>query len=61
MAFGDRRRPYFRHSFGLARKVQIGDPVIIIAYGSLPLDQAKNFQPKILLLNSDNKIVNLRS
>ena len=41
-----------------ARKVQIGDPVIIIAYGSLPLDQAKNFQPKILLLNNDNKIVN---
>jgi aspartate 1-decarboxylase len=44
-----------------ARKVQIGDPVIIIAYGSLPLDQAKNFQPKILLLNNDNKIVNLKS
>ncbi len=38
-----------------ARKVQINDPVIIIAYGSMKLEEAKNFQPKIILVNAKNE------
>jgi aspartate 1-decarboxylase len=38
-----------------ARKVQVGDPVIIIAYASMNFDEAKNFQPKVVLLDEKNK------
>jgi aspartate 1-decarboxylase len=37
-----------------ARKVQINDPVIIIAYGAMPIEDAKHFQPKVILVNNQN-------
>jgi aspartate 1-decarboxylase len=37
-----------------ARKVQINDPVIIIAYGEMPIEEAKKFQPKVILVNNQN-------
>jgi aspartate 1-decarboxylase len=37
-----------------ARKVQINDPVIIIAYGITSIEEAKNFQPKIILVDAKN-------
>ncbi len=40
-----------------ARKVQVGDKIIIIAYTSLSIDSAKSFQPKIVILDDDNSIV----
>ncbi len=40
-----------------ARKVQVGDKIIIIAYTSLDIDSAKSFQPKIVILDDDNSIV----
>jgi aspartate 1-decarboxylase len=40
-----------------ARKVQIGDKIIIIAYTSLEVEEAKTFQPKIVILDDDNSIV----
>ena len=39
-----------------ARKVQVGDNVIIIAYGSMKFEEARNFQPKVILVNSKNQI-----
>ncbi|GDX36598.1 aspartate 1-decarboxylase [Alphaproteobacteria bacterium] len=39
-----------------ARKVQVGDPVIIIAYGSMDIELAKKFQPKIIKLDEKNNI-----
>jgi len=39
------------------RKVQVGDKIIIIAYTSLSIDSAKSFQPKIVILDDDNSIV----
>jgi aspartate 1-decarboxylase len=39
-----------------ARKVQINDPVIIIAYGSMKLEEAKNFKSKVVLVDIKNKI-----
>lgn len=34
-----------------ARKVQVGDLIIIIAYGSLSIDEARSFKPTILFPN----------
>ena len=39
-----------------ARKVHIGDKIIIIAYASMSEDEADEFQPKIVILNEDNSI-----
>lgn len=39
-----------------ARKVQVGDSVIIIAYASMNFDEAKNFQPKVVILGKNNQI-----
>ena len=41
-----------------ARKVQVGDPVIIVAYGSMSIEEAQNFKPKIIQLTAENKIKN---
>jgi aspartate 1-decarboxylase len=37
-----------------ARKVQINDPIIIIAYGTMAIEEAKKFQPKVILVNNQN-------
>ena len=37
-----------------ARKVQINDPVIIIAYGVMTIEEAKNLQPKVIMVDSKN-------
>ena len=39
-----------------ARKVQIGDRIIIIAYASMSEKEADSFEPKIVLLDNDNTI-----
>ena len=38
-----------------ARKVQVGDPIIIIAYASMDEKEAQNFSPKILLVDGKNR------
>ncbi|MFT3794735.1 aspartate 1-decarboxylase [Flavobacterium sp.] len=37
-----------------ARKVHQGDIIIIIAYGMLPIDEAKNFRPSLIFPNEKN-------
>lgn len=39
-----------------ARKVQVGDRVIIAAYGQMSEAQADTFKPKLVYLNDDNSI-----
>ncbi len=39
-----------------ARLVQVGDPVIIIAYAQLTPEEARDFRPTIALLNPDNTV-----
>ncbi len=39
-----------------ARLVQVGDPVIVIAYAQLTPEEAPDFRPAIVLLNPDNTI-----
>jgi len=47
--------------FGLngaaARRVQIGDKIIIIAYCQMDADKAKNYAPKVVLLDADNNLI----
>jgi aspartate 1-decarboxylase len=40
-----------------ARKGSVGDDVIIISYFHLTDEEAKNYQPTILLLNEKNQII----
>lgn len=37
-----------------ARKVHQGDIIIIIAYGMLPIEEAKNFRPSLIFPNEKN-------
>jgi aspartate 1-decarboxylase len=39
-----------------ARKVQVGDSVIIVAYGIMDIEAAKKFKPNVVLLDLKNKI-----
>ncbi len=40
-----------------ARLVQIGDPVIIISYRLMVDDLAREFEPKIVLVDEENRII----
>jgi len=40
-----------------ARKGQVGDEVIIISYTTLPDEEARTFEPTVVLLGKDNEIV----
>jgi aspartate 1-decarboxylase len=39
-----------------ARKVHVGDKIIIIAYASMTEEEADSFEPKIVILEDDNSI-----
>ena len=39
-----------------ARKVQVGDRVIIAAYAAMSEEQADSFKPKLVYLEEDNKV-----
>lgn len=43
-----------------ARKVQIGDKIIIIAYAQFSKEELKNYQPKIVLVDEKNKIIQIK-
>ncbi len=39
-----------------ARKVQLGDTVIVISYASMELEEAKNWKPYLIFPNENNKL-----
>jgi len=39
-----------------ARKVHVGDKIIIIAYASMTEEEADTYEPKIVILEDDNSI-----
>lgn len=39
-----------------ARLVQKGDKVIVVTYGQLPLEEARNYAPKVVLLDEGNEV-----
>ena len=40
-----------------ARKVQVGDVVIIMAYAHMDFEEAKHFQPRVIFPTADNRLV----
>jgi aspartate 1-decarboxylase len=40
-----------------ARKVQVGDEVIIISYALMDFEEARTFTPRVIFPNKDNKII----
>lgn len=40
-----------------ARQVERKDRIIIAAYGMISIDKANHYQPRVLLLDEDNKVV----
>lgn len=40
-----------------ARLAQKDDKVIIVAYGQLPAEEARNYAPTVVVMNDDNTIV----
>lgn len=40
-----------------ARRAEVGDIVIIIAYGTLSQEEARDFRPKVVFPDSNNRLV----
>ncbi len=40
-----------------ARKAQVGDVVIIISYASMDFEEAKKFEPRVIMPGEGNKLV----
>lgn len=43
-----------------ARLGQVGDLLIVISYGHLEFEEARGYQPKVIYLDKENKIVEKR-
>jgi aspartate 1-decarboxylase len=43
-----------------ARLGSVGDEIIIISYGTYNEQELKNFRPNVILLDKDNKIVDIK-
>jgi len=43
-----------------ARKAEIGDKIIVIAYANMTPEEAKNYKPKVVLLGEDNSIEEIK-
>ncbi len=44
-----------------ARKAEVGDKIIIIAYALLHEKELKNFKPTVLFVNKKNKIIEIKN
>lgn len=40
-----------------ARKAMVGDIVIVISYGSIDMEEAKNFKPTVIFPDENNQVV----
>jgi aspartate 1-decarboxylase len=40
-----------------ARRAEVGDKVIIISYAQMTVEEAKTFEPSIIFVNHQNKII----
>lgn len=40
-----------------ARLVQKGDRIIVVTYGQLPAEEARNYNPTVVLLDEQNEVV----
>ena len=53
--------PRGSRTFGIngaaARLCQRGDPIIVVAYCQMPAEEARNYQPGVVLLNEQNDVI----
>ena len=54
---GDRGKREICLNGAAARKGQVGDEIIIISYTTLPDDEARTFEPTVVLVDSKNNVV----
>jgi len=54
---GKRGSGIFSVNGAAARLVERKDRIIIVAYGMIDIDKVKNYQPRVLLLDESNKII----
>lgn len=40
-----------------ARLAQKGDPIIVVAYCQMPAEQARNYNPNVVLLDEQNNVI----
>jgi len=57
---GDRGSGVICLNGAAARRVQVGDRVIVIAYALMEEAEARAFRPKVLVLDEHNKIVRIK-
>lgn len=43
-----------------ARKVQVGDKIIVMAYAQFSQDALKNYEPKVVLVDEKNQIITIK-
>lgn len=43
-----------------ARKVQVGDKIIVMAYAQYTQDELKSYEPKVVLVDENNQIVAIK-
>lgn len=43
-----------------ARKVQIGDKIIIMAYAQFSKEELENYEPKVVLIDESNQIIQIK-
>ena len=44
-----------------ARKVQVGDKIIIMAYAQFSKEELKYYEPKLVLVDENNKIIEIKN
>ena len=54
---GDRGKRDICLNGAAARKVHPGDKIIIIAYASMDINKAKNYKPKVVIVDEKNNII----
>jgi aspartate 1-decarboxylase len=57
---GKRRSGIICLNGAAARLGSVGDEIIIISYGTYNEQELKNFKPNVILLDKDNKIVDIK-
>jgi len=54
---GERGSGIFSVNGAAARLVERNDRIIIAAYGMIAIDKVENYQPRVLLLDESNKVI----
>ena len=54
---GERGRRQIELNGAVARMAEVGDRLIVMAFGSMPFEEAENFEPTVVICGSGNEVV----